>query len=66
MDSYWQEDSLFALTIVADQRLAGFVPINRWSALNRPLDQSIAEFFVLRKYRRLGVGSRAAKALFEQ
>jgi predicted acetyltransferase len=40
--------------------------VNRWSALNRELDHSVAEFFVLRKYRRIGVGSRAAKILFER
>ena len=49
----------------ADGRLAGFVLVNRWSALNRLLDHSVAEFFVLRKYRRIGVGSCAARVLFE-
>ena len=66
LDSYWHEDSRFPFTIRADGRLAGFALVNCWSALNRPLDQSVAEFFVLRKYRRLGVGSRAAKALLER
>ena len=50
----------------ADGRLAGFVPVNRWSALNRLLDHAVAEFFVLRKYRRIGVGSRTARVLFER
>jgi predicted acetyltransferase len=40
--------------------------MNRWSPLNRQLDHSVGEFFVLRKYRRLGVGSRSAKILFER
>ncbi len=66
LDSYWREDGRVALTIEADARLAGFALINRWSALNRPLDHSVAEFFVLRKYRRHRVGSRAAKLLFER
>ena len=65
LDSYWREEGRFALTVEADGRLAGFVLVNRWSALNRELDHSVGEFFVLRKYRRIGVGSRAAKALFE-
>ena len=65
LDSYWREDGRFALTVEADGRLAGFALVNRWSALNRELDHSVGEFFVLRKYRRIGVGSRAAKALFE-
>ena len=66
LDSYWQEDGRFALTVEADGRLAGFVLVNRWSALNRLLDHSVAEFFVLRKYRRIGVGSRAARVLFRR
>lgn len=66
LDSYWREDDWFALTVEADGRLAGFVLVNRWSALNRSPDHAVAEFFVLRKYRRIGVGSCAAKALFER
>jgi predicted acetyltransferase len=66
LDSYWREDSWVPLTVEADGRLAGFVLVNRWSALNRLLDHSVAEFFVLRKFRRVGVGSRAAKVLFER
>jgi predicted acetyltransferase len=66
LDSYWREDGLVPLTVEADGRLAGFVLVNRWSALNRLLDHSVGEFFVLRKYRRIGVGSRAARVLFER
>jgi predicted acetyltransferase len=66
LDSYWREEGRFALKVEADGRLAGFVLVNQWSALNRSLDHSVAEFFVLRKYRRIGVGSRAARVLFER
>jgi predicted acetyltransferase len=64
IDGYWRDEGRAALTIEADGRLAGFALVNRWSALNRPLDHSVAEFLVLRKYRRAGVGLRAAKLLF--
>ena len=64
LDSYWREEGRLPFTIHADGRLAGFALINRWSALGCPLDQSVAEFFVLRKYRRSGVGLRAAQLLF--
>src|ERR1700752_3431825 len=64
LDSYWQEDGRFAFTIHADSRLAGFALVNRWSALDRPLDHAVGEFFVLRKYRRHRVGWRAARLLF--
>jgi predicted acetyltransferase len=66
LDSYWREDGWVPLTVEANGRLAGFVLVNRWSALNRLLDHAVAEFFVLRKYRRIGVGSRAANVLFER
>jgi predicted acetyltransferase len=32
--------------------LAGFALVNRWSALDRPLDHAVGEFFELHKYRR--------------
>ena len=66
LDRYWHEDGLFALTTHADGRLAGFILVDRWSALDRPIDHSVGEFFVLQKYRRIGVGSRAAKSLFHR
>ena len=66
LDSYWREDGRVPLIVQADGRLAGFILVNRWSALNWELDHSVGEFFVLRKYRRIGVGSRAAKTLFER
>ena len=66
LDSYWREDGRIPLIVQAGHRLVGFTLVNRWSALNRQLDKSIAEFFILRKYRRIGVGSRAAKLLFER
>jgi predicted acetyltransferase len=66
LDLYWQEDGRIAFTIHADGRLAGFALVNRWSALDRPLDHSVGEFFVLRKYRRHRGGWRAARLLFER
>ena len=44
LDSYWREDGRVPLTVEADGRLAGFVLVNRWSALNRLLDHAVAEF----------------------
>ena len=64
LESYWQDDGRIPLLIHAEERLVGFVLVNQWSALNRPLDQSVAEFFVLRKYRRIRNGSQAAALLF--
>jgi len=66
LDNYWREDGRIPLIMQAGSRLVGFILVNRWSVLDRQLDKSVAEFFILRKYRRIGVGSRAAKLLFER
>ena len=66
LESYWQEPGREPFVVRADGRIAGFVLVNRWSALDRPLDHAVAEFFVLRKYRRAGVGRRAAHLIFHR
>src|SRR5215469_18360052 len=45
LDSYCRKDGWVPLTVEADGRLAGFVLVNRWSALNRLIDHAVAEFF---------------------
>jgi predicted acetyltransferase len=67
LDSYWDEAERrgrVPFLIRADSHIAGFALINGWSALARPTDHSVAEFFVLRKYRRNKVGTRVAGLLF--
>ncbi len=66
VERYWQEIGHVALLIRADDHLAGFALVNQWSALELPLDHSVAEFFVLRKYRRARVGTRAALLVFRR
>ena len=46
--------------IRVDENLAGFVLVNRTSHSGLPLDWNVAEFFVVRKYRRGGIGTQAA------
>ena len=64
LDSYWTDPKREALFIQVDGALAGFVLINNHSHSGQPLDHSIAEFFVVRKYRGQGVGRQAAHAAF--
>jgi predicted acetyltransferase len=66
LESYWQDSRRIPLLIRADGHLAGFVLLNEWSALDLPLDHCVAEFFVMRKYRRARVGSRAALLVFRR
>ncbi|MBI1187026.1 MAG: GNAT family N-acetyltransferase [Alphaproteobacteria bacterium] len=60
---YWTEPNE-ALLIRADGFIAGFALVNRHAHSGLPLDYSVAEFFVVRKHRRAGVGSAAAALLF--
>ena len=60
LDDYWTEPGRHPLVIRCDGRIAGL-------ALVRPLEsgeRAIGEFLVLPKYRRLGVGTTAARAVF--
>ena len=63
---YWHDPGRIPLLTRADGEIAGFVLVNTWSALERPLDRSVAEFFVVRKYRRAGVGTAAAQTAFQR
>jgi predicted acetyltransferase len=65
---YWTEpERRFPYFIMADDRLAGFALAMRGSpASTDPTVLDVAEFFVLRTYRRSGVGARAACALWDR
>ncbi len=61
LDHYWTEAGRFPYLIRADGRIAGFV-------LVRDVDGvfQIAEFFVLRSFRREGIGAVAARMAFRK
>jgi predicted acetyltransferase len=66
-DYYWTEDSRYPFFIEVDGKLAGFVLVNEYCyVVKEPGAKSIAEFFVMRKYRRQGVGKWAAVQVFEK
>ena len=48
------------LLIRAGGALAGFALVNRFAHSGLPIDHSVAEFFVVRRRRRAGVGFAAA------
>ena len=59
-DQYWTDPDRHPLFIRVDGRLAGFALVSS----GEPHD--MAEFFVMRKYRRGGVGTDAARAIFKR
>jgi predicted acetyltransferase len=65
---YWSEpDANFAYVIRSRAEVAGFALVTRGSpATDDPDDFDLAEFFVLRSYRRSGVGRRAAFLLWDR
>lgn len=64
---YWSDpDTHFAYVIRSCAEVAGFALVTRGSpATDNPDDFDLAEFFVLRSYRRSGVGRRAAFLLWD-
>src|SRR4051812_15530870 len=65
LDAYWQEGHHHAFLIRVEGQLAGFVLIGTRSRLTgAPGVFDMAEFFVMRRYRRQGVGFAAASAAF--
>src|SRR5262249_469926 len=65
---YWSEsERRFPFLIRLETRLAGFALVTRGSpASDDPDDFDVAEFFVLRRHRRSGVGRRAAFLLWNR
>jgi len=66
--AYWTEPAThFAFLIREGGKIAGFALVTRGSpAAAEPDVYDLAEFFVLRGYRRSGVGRRAAQRLWQQ
>jgi predicted acetyltransferase len=67
LDAYWTDDGCHALFLHVDGRRAGFALLHEHSRLTGASGIfDMAEFFVLRKHRRRGVGRHAAFAIFDQ
>jgi predicted acetyltransferase len=67
LDSYWTDDKRWAYFIKCNDNLAGFMMINDYQETNGlTTDFTMAEFFILFKYRRLGIGKYAAKYAFDK
>jgi predicted acetyltransferase len=65
LDYYWSKAHYYPLLVRVDHQLAGFVLVNDY-VYHPTSTRSIAEFFVMRKYRRRGVGRTVACIVFDQ
>jgi predicted acetyltransferase len=67
LDYYWTEDKRWAYFIEADGKLAGFaMVIDLPEVEGTETDFQMAEFFVMYKYRRLGIGKKAVFQVFDK
>jgi len=66
LDAYWRDADRVPLLLRLDGRLVGFALLNAVGHGGGPVDRNMAEFFVVRKHRRGGVGTAAARAVFSR
>ncbi|MDZ7955074.1 GNAT family N-acetyltransferase [Nostoc sp. DedQUE09] len=67
LDYYWTEPERHPFLIKVDKKLAGFVLVNQHTYLHQDNNaKSIAEFFILKKYRNQGIGEQVATHIFNQ
>jgi predicted acetyltransferase len=65
LDFYWVEDGRYPFLVRVDDQLAGFVLI-RTEYVASDLRYGVAEFFIMRKYRRHGIGTTVMRHVVEQ
>jgi predicted acetyltransferase len=64
---YWSDPDRHPFFVLADTKLAGFAMVHQASAhLSAESVWDMAEFFVLRSYRKLGIGKEAARQVFQR
>ena len=63
LDLYWTDANRWPFLLYADGKLAGFILVQR-IAQNVGAVWDVAEFFMLRGFRRGGIGTRAAMEIF--
>ena len=64
LETYWSDPSREPWLFRIDGLPVGFALVNDVAHSETPVDRAVAEFFVVRKHRRRGVGQAAAHALF--
>jgi predicted acetyltransferase len=65
IETFWTDPRRRSFLVHVDGRLAGFALIRDGAHFAGEGTREISEFFVLRKYRRRGVGERVARRVFD-
>jgi len=67
LDHYWVEPERLPFLVRVNGCLAGLVLVARYNYLTGLKDTWVmAEFFIMRKYRRQGIGEQVARIIFDQ
>ncbi len=67
IEAYWEDSWRYPLLVRVDRQPAGFALIHHRSRISGdPETWDVAEFFVMRAYRRRGVGTVAALSVFDR
>jgi predicted acetyltransferase len=66
MDYYWMEKNKFPYFIKINNLLVGFAMVTDHRDINIETDYTMAEFSILFKYRKMGIGKNVVKQLFEK
>lgn len=65
LDNYWTETDRFAYFMMVEEKIAGFVMVNSYCEVSKdPNARTIAEFFVMKTFRRQRIGQAAAEKVF--
>jgi predicted acetyltransferase len=65
LDYFWFEPTHAVFLVTVDEKLAGFVLIDNEVVVTGN-ERSVTEFFILRKYRRQGIGKQVAIEVFRR
>ena len=64
---YWTESTRFPYLIYVDKKIAGFILVQKGSPISDDKEVwDVSEFFVMKKFKRQGVGTAAALKIWEQ
>ncbi|MEN3332257.1 MAG: hypothetical protein V7641_1622 [Blastocatellia bacterium] len=64
---YWQESNRYPFLIMANGYLAGFALVRRGSEISNDAEVwDMAEFFIVRGFRRLGLGMKVAQEIWKK
>jgi len=64
LDHYWTDKGRFAYFLHSDSKLVGLVMVSVFKENGQTIN-SISEFWVMRKYHKLGIGQKTARMIFD-